>query len=151
MKPFAILALTLSLVSLNALARGGGKESDGLPCPKCGTNAAAIYEALDVAEVYATPEGYAGVSTYAKSVGGLECERSHVVYPNAPETYTCKLGADDRDDQAIYEALNVEERNGTPKGILGVSTLVKSVGSLTCYRRSPVVPHPVSHYQCILK
>ena len=93
-----------------------------------------IYDALNVSEVYVTPPGTRGVGTYQKAVGGLSCMRSHVVAPNAPERFVCRLAADDRDDAAIYSALNVGRGQRDP------GTLV--VGDLPEGRRWPRVHAP---------
>jgi len=53
-------------------------------------NAELIYKALDVEAVNLNP-GIAGSYRLGKSVGGLECVKSSVVYPNAQPDFTCSL------------------------------------------------------------
>ena len=53
-------------------------------------NDEAIYKALNVKEVALNP-GIVGASHLQKSVGGLVCTKSTVIYPNAQPTYSCAL------------------------------------------------------------
>lgn len=146
-----VSSLSLTLMNGVEVKAEGGKEADGGPCRTCAQKSKAIYEALNVAEQNATPPGEDGVGIFAKKTGGLECTRTQVVYPGAPKTYSCSLAADNRDDQAIYEALDVIEQNGVPKGFVGVSISVKTAGNLTCKKSAPVIPNPVYGFQCVLK
>lgn len=53
-------------------------------------NAKAIYNALNVKEVNVNP-GIAGSYRLQKKVGGLVCEKSAIVVPNARPEYICSL------------------------------------------------------------
>ncbi len=55
-----------------------------------GDSAQKIYEALNVDENHLNP-GALGASVYEKSIGGLTCRRSQIVYPGAQQSFKCVL------------------------------------------------------------
>jgi len=110
-----------------------------------------IYDALNVEVVRITPAHVLGAVTYQKSIGGLVCRMNEVVLEHSRFTYSCALYDEGRDNEAIYNALDVEPRNTTPHGIMGHQTSLKEVGLLSCSEWHNVVPNPVSHYNCFLQ
>ncbi len=53
-------------------------------------NGKAIYQALAVKEINVNP-GIAGSSKFEKSIGGLVCSKSLIIYPGAKPDYLCSL------------------------------------------------------------
>lgn len=82
----------LSVLEINSVAARGGKKSfyaygnEKLNI----NNDEAIYNALNVKEVVLNP-GITGASRTQKSVGGLVCEKTLIMVPNAVPTYSCSL------------------------------------------------------------
>ena len=66
----------------------GAKASYGCSIEQSLVNAELIYKALKVKEVFMNP-GIAGSSQVRKSIGGLTCDRSLVIYPGAVPSYSC--------------------------------------------------------------
>lgn len=54
------------------------------------TSSQSIYEALDVIEESLNP-GIAGAYNIQKSIGGLICQKSRLILPDAPEVFACLL------------------------------------------------------------
>ncbi len=109
---------------------------------------AKIYKALNVKEEILNP-GIAGTSRRAKTVGGLSCYSSILVYPGAKATYTCAIDNKHEDHEAIYNALKVKEVATNP-GIAGSSKMEKSVGGLTCDKSRVVYPGAPVSYACVM-
>lgn len=147
--------LTLALLTFATVAQAGVPGSDVLrgrpvilPVNK---DAQAIYEALNVEAVHLNP-GVAGSGRFGKSVGGLSCEMSRVIVPNAVAHYSCTLLADGESDevnhQAIFDALNVEPQYLNP-GIAGRFRVRKQVGNLSCVT-SQLLSSQEAHTSCVM-
>jgi len=130
------LALISALTTIQPAHAGSGDES--------------IYQALKVAEVNATPPNSLGAALHEKSVGGLVCRKSLVVYPNAKPQYECLL-SNQADAQAIWDALGIPEKNSTPQGMMGAATFKKTIGNLECEKSQGVYPGAKPSFQCSLK
>ena len=111
-----------------------------------GVDSSLIYNSLSGIEaINVTPRGLQDVVYMEKAVGGLTCKMSFSTFPRpqnsdstSPETYTlCSIQLEERDDLAIYKALNVKEESlplipgGGPKA-------VKNIASLSCTYSSGV-------------
>lgn len=125
----------LAVLGLSSLTFAG-QENAGLG-PSF-YNPGQIYEALNVEAVAMNP-GIAGVGHFRKSVGGLACDKSTVIYPNAQPSYSCVVDETAEDFKAIYQALKVKGKLVNP-GIAGRFRVVKSIGGLTCVK-SQIVDH----------
>ena len=136
--------LLLTVLGFAATLAQAGHENAGLGFTNAGDQA--IYKALNVEEIDLNP-GIAGVGRFGKIVGGLKCERSQIVVPNAQVNYDCAYDVENSDDQAIYESLNVEAEI-LNAGIAGVSRTRKSVGDLTCYSSLLIYPGAETSYSC---
>lgn len=84
-------------------------------------------------------------ANYQKSVGGLVCESYGDENPPAA---SCTLSGGERDDEAIYRALQVQAQNVTMPGIVGSVRFEKAIGALSCTMSHPVVPNPPIYYEC---
>lgn len=83
-----------------------------------------------------------------KNVGGLVCERYQ---DESPVTASCSLGEVDRDDEAIYNALNIPAVDVTEPGRRDYVVYEKSVGGLVCTMAHAVGANPVRPYaRCTL-
>ena len=109
-----------------------------------------IYDALEIKEVDVT-NGRIGASTFEKKVGGLVCRKVQMVtFPPAEPKYDCGLKKADAVGSEIYDALGTEEKNITPKDIVGASTFQKKVGRLSCEKSVGVYPGAVPKISCAL-
>ncbi len=105
-----------------------------------------IYKALKVKETVLNP-GIVGSSRTEKSVGGLICEKSVIIVPNAKPTYSCRTDDSQANFEAIYKAMDVKEKTLNP-GIVGSSRKMKVAGGLVCIRSVIVVPNAKPQYEC---
>lgn len=110
-----------------------------------------IYDALRVQEMNITPEGLLGSVTFEKAVGGLSCQKVSVVVPNAVPAYSCSILLENRDDGAIYGAIDIQEVNVTPEGLAGSTTWEKSIGGLACQKSRVVYPGATPSYSCSVR
>lgn len=110
-----------------------------------------VYRSLNVKEesVVNSVNMLPGAST-KKSVGGLVCISGLQMAGRPVKAFDCTLAFDNRDDEAIYKALRVQEDDITPKGFYGSATFLKRVGNFLCYRRAGVYPSAPSLYECVL-
>ena len=109
-----------------------------------------IYEALDAREIRIAR---VGATTLEKSVGGLRCTAVYGVGPGPGRSrprYECELSNRRRNDQAIYNALNVRPTRIHPR-IVGAVIDEKSVGGLICRSSRPVVPRAIARVECQLR
>ena len=136
--------LLLAVLGFAASVAQAGHENAGIGTPRGGDEA--IYESLMVEAIYLNP-GIAGVGRFGKYVGGLACERSQVIVPDAPIYYSCTFESYAEGDEAIYESLNIAEEV-LNAGIAGSSRTRKAVGDLTCYRSMLIFPGSVPSYSC---
>ncbi len=107
-----------------------------------------IYEALNVREGRVAR---VGATTFEKNVGGLSCSMVVGVGPRrGMPKYDCDLSNRRRNDEAIYQALNVRPVR-VDRTRVGAAIDQKSVGGLTCRSSRPVVPRAVARYECNLR
>lgn len=97
-----------------------------------------IYDAMNVNPVMQQP-GINGKFRYTKTISGLTCEQSKLIYPaNQPVTFTCSLAENLSNDdfKQIYEGLNL-----IPAKVarMGATTFYKTVGGLNCQLIQKVV------------
>jgi hypothetical protein len=139
------------LVSSAEACIGGppGARCSPLPLPivEQTRRALAIYSVLDVEEVDPTP-GIVGTTNRVKEVGGLKCRKSMGFGPTGPRTSAYCEFKGRRNNQKIYDALNVAAINVTPPGRAGAVTHQKSVEQLVCESSKPVVPRAKAKYTC---
>lgn len=109
-------------------------------------NAEEIYNALNVKEVVLNP-GMVGSSRVQKSVGGLTCVRSKIVYPGAKAQFECQVNEKKENFEAIYKAMKVKETLLNP-GIAGSSRTLKQAGGLSCYRSLLIFPNAKPTFSC---
>ena len=83
-------------------------------------------------------------------MGGLTCIRVQVVAPGAEAEFSCTLAQRKRDDQAIYEALDVAEENITPPQLDGGLMFKKQAGSLICIKQTIITFPPAEEFKCSL-
>ena len=120
-----------------------------LPIQEATRRALAIYNVLNVEEVDPTP-GIVGATNRVKSVGGLKCRKTMGVGPHGPRTSAHCEFKGRRNNQKIYDALNVAAINVTPAGLAGSVTHQKSVEQLVCESSKPVVPRAKAKYTCTM-
>lgn len=149
MKALVLSVLVLGLC-LPALAKEAtAQEGYGItpPLTVAVKNPRAIYDALNVTET-------SGSSFEAwwreKSVGGLVCRKARYGYPTAPVVYTCDLRTALKNNEAIYNALNVKPVALNP-GIAGVGRGVKKVGGIACLREQLIVLGASPTFTCQTK
>ncbi|MBC7466347.1 MAG: hypothetical protein H7256_10175 [Bdellovibrio sp.] len=135
----------VTLLAVSSLAFGG-QENAGIGYNLY--NPGAIYEALNVEAVALNP-GVAGVGHFRKTVGGLTCEKSTIIMPNAKPKYSCEIDQKAENFGAIYEALKAKVKVLNP-GIVGAARLQKSVGGLSCIKATIVVPQAKPSYSCTM-
>ncbi len=109
-------------------------------------NAEEIYSVLNVKEVALNP-GIVGASRTQKSVGGLTCIRSRVVYPGAKAKFECQVNEKKENFEAIYKAMKVKEVALNP-GIVGASRTLKQAGGLSCIRSLVIYPNAKPTFEC---
>ena len=112
-----------------------------------GADAREIYDALNIPEVRVSI-GRMGINVFSKSVGGLDCTRTRVVYPVAESKYSCELKAE-KNDREIYENLGVEEIPISADSDLE-SFELKTVGGLDCEKKQAKTPLATIHFNCSL-
>ena len=98
-----------------------------------GSNAEALYAALNVEQVRRIPES--ALAVYTKSVGGISCKKvidlTMDVKDRSNISFNCSASFSSMDQKAIYEALSVQEEK-----IAGREepTYRKQVGGLACQK-----------------
>lgn len=148
-----LAALTmLALSAPNADACIGGPPGARcapapLPIVEATRRALEIYNVLNVEEVDPTP-GIVGATNRVKEVGGLKCRKTMGFGPHGPLTIASCEFKGRRNNQKIYDALNVAAINVTPVGLVGAVTHQKSVEQLVCKSSKPVVPRAKAKYTC---
>ncbi|MDZ4082708.1 MAG: hypothetical protein U1E10_07220 [Bdellovibrionales bacterium] len=147
-----VSAVTLSAPNADACIGGPpGARCAPAPAPMADTvrQALEIYNVLDVAEVDPTP-GIVGATNRVKEVGGLKCRKTMGFGPRGPRTTASCEFKGRRNNQKIYDALNVAAVNVTPAGLAGSVTHQKAVANLVCESSKPVVPRAKAKYTCTL-
>lgn len=101
-------------------------------------------------------EPLVGVSTFEKSITGLVCRKTQAVVPNPVPEFNCfvKMRVTSAQYKALYLGLKTSEmrvdfsdaKTGAP--LLGSTTKEKSASDYFCQKHTPVVPNPVSSYDC---
>lgn len=108
-----------------------------------------LYDALKVKAVDPRDPGVVGDSYQEKSVGGLVCSVTRVVYPGAEPKYSCSFKENVKPDyKAIYEALEAKEED-TSGDTDGSSEKSKIAGGLFCTHKVVIVSKGAKHsYNC---
>lgn len=116
-----------------------------------------LYEAMNVPEVDARPvndEGIpsVGAAIVSKTISGLKCVKTTVVYPGAKPTVSCTFTSP-ADAETIYNSLLLQEMDGRPTDghghpVDGVGILVKSADGFNCKKIQVVYPGAKPKYSC---
>jgi hypothetical protein len=133
-------SLTLSILLLNSIA---SFAQDSTPNQ-------VLYESLIIKAVDTRPPGTVGATYLEKSIGGLICSVTRVVYPGAKPEYDCRFDKKVAPNyQAIYDALDAKEVNPRDKSSDGSSYKQKFVGGLLCSVTQTVTPDAKRAYNCV--
>jgi hypothetical protein len=111
-----------------------------------------LYNALGVKEVDMNPPNLAGSSHFRKSVGGLVCSMTSVVYPGAKPKYDCKFEKNvEKNPQAIYQVLNAKEVD-VSGDTEGSTRKIKSAGGFVCTETIVISSRKVKEtYSCAFR
>ena len=134
-----LLVLVCTLTASSALA-----NSDQLYC-------AIQAPEVDARPVFGGMPGD-GAEILSKSVGGLTCTKTQVIYPGAMPTFKCKLSSKGMNPELIYHSLSVSEVdarpriNGEPE--VGAEIFAKRIGGLECAKTTYVHPNARPKFEC---